>query len=88
MVPLSSQLKFISHLKLCPSLTKKLQTFFLRKAKKDKSNEKLSMFCIDKAISFITEKDHLLLVSEWINTGKISYGGEEINVGLTLDQKY
>jgi hypothetical protein len=60
----------------------------LRKAKKDKNDVKLQMFCIDKAISFITEKDHLQLVSEWINTGKVSYGGEEINVELTADQKY
>ena len=71
-----------------PKFNKETADFFLRKAKKDKANEKLSMFCIDKAISFITEKDHLELVSQWINTGKITYGGEELNVQLTADQKY
>jgi hypothetical protein len=43
------------------------------------------MFCIDKAIGFITEKDHLKVVSEWILTGKVSFGGEEIKVELTAD---
>ncbi len=42
-----------------PKFNKEVADFFLRKAKKDKDNEKLQMFCIDKAISFITEKDHL-----------------------------
>jgi len=46
------------------------------------------MFCIDKAIGFITEKDHLKIVSEWILTGKVSFGDEEIKVELTADQKY
>ena len=43
------------------------------------------MFCIEKAISFITEKDHLELVSQWIHTGKITYGEEELNVQLTAE---
>lgn len=71
-----------------PKFNKEVADFFLRKAKNEKGNDNLQMFCIDKAIAFITEKDHLKIVSDWIHTDKISYGGEEINVKLTADQKY
>lgn len=68
-----------------PKFNKETADFFLRKAKKDKGDEKLSMFCVEKAVSFVTEKDHLELVSQWIHTGKVTYGGEELNVQLTPD---
>jgi len=36
------------------------------------------MFCIDKAISFVTEHEHLKLTSEWIHLGKIVIDGQEL----------
>jgi len=38
--------------------------FFIKKA--GKSEEKLKIFCLEKAISFLHTKKHLELMSEWI----------------------
>lgn len=46
------------------------------------------MFCLEKAVNFVTEKDHLKLCADWIMTGKFIYQGEHINVELTAAQKY
>jgi hypothetical protein len=34
------------------------------------------MFCLDKAISFVTEHEHLKLTSDWIHKGKIEIDGQ------------
>ena len=46
------------------------------------------MFCIDKAISFVTEHEHLKLTAEWIHTGKIVFDGTEMKCALTPMHKY
>ena len=66
-----------------PRFNKEVAQFFFRKAKKDKGNDKLQMFCLEKAVNFVTEKDHLKLCADWILTGKFIYQGENINVELT-----
>jgi len=62
---------------------KDVAQFFFKKAKKDSDNEKLQIFCLEKAIAFVTEKDHLKLCADWIMTGKFIYQGEQINCELT-----
>jgi len=46
------------------------------------------MFCIDKAISFITDSEHLKLAAQWIHGGTIAIDGEELQCELTNDHKY
>jgi len=46
------------------------------------------MFCLEKAVTFVTEKDHLKLCADWIHTGKFIYMNEEIDVELSPAQKY
>ena len=46
------------------------------------------MFCIDKAISFVTEHEHLKLTAEWIHTGKIVIDGHAVQCTLTPAHKY
>lgn len=71
-----------------PRFNKEVAQFFFRKAREDKGDEKLQIFCIEKAIQFVTEKDHLKLCSEWIMTGKLMFQGEQITAELTTTQKY
>ena len=54
-----------------PKFNKETCAFFISKAKKDKDNEKLATFCIDKCLGFATEKEHLQLVHDWIMDGEI-----------------
>ena len=46
------------------------------------------MFCLEKAIAFVTEKEHLKLCADWIHTDKFIYQNEHIQVGFTASQKY
>ena len=46
------------------------------------------MFCLEKAVTFVTEKDHLKLCADWIHTGKFIYMNEEIDVEFSPAQKY
>lgn len=56
-----------------PRFNKEVAQFFFRKAKSDQGNEKLQMFCLEKATAFVTEKDHLKLCADWIHTGKFMF---------------
>jgi hypothetical protein len=42
-----------------PEFNKETCAFVLKKAKQDKSNESLAQFCVEKALAFATEKEHL-----------------------------
>ena len=46
------------------------------------------MFCLDKAISFVTEHEHLKLTSDWIYKGKIEIDGQGLECLLTPNHKY
>lgn len=46
------------------------------------------MFCLDKAINFISDEANLKLAREWITSGKIVLDEEELKAKLTEDQKY
>lgn len=46
------------------------------------------MFCIDKAMQFMTEKDHLSFASEWIYSEKITIDHEELSCPLTDQHRY
>ena len=46
------------------------------------------MFCIEKALSFITDKKNLELAASWILNGKITIDGVELKTSLTPDHKY
>jgi hypothetical protein len=46
------------------------------------------MFCIDKAITFVTEMEHLKLTADWIHQSKITIDGEALNCELTPAHKY
>lgn len=47
-----------------PKFNKEATEFFISKAKI--SDEKLQIFCIEKAIVFLQDKDHVAMMSEWI----------------------
>ena len=68
--------------------SKDVATFFIRKAIKENSNKGLQMFCIDKALSFATDAEHLSNFAEVIQTNKLKFDGQEIDVSLTPDHKY
>lgn len=46
------------------------------------------MFCIDKAMVFVTAQEHLKMAANWIYTGKIAIDGEELNCEMTNEHKY
>jgi len=71
-----------------PKFNKEVAQFFFKKALKEKDNEKLQMFCIDKAISFVTEEAHLKLAASWIHENTIKIDGEELKCELTNEHKY
>ena len=71
-----------------PKFNKETCAFFIAKAKKDRNNEKLSTFCIDKCLGFATEKEHLQLISDWIMNGQIKIDNEILPIQLTPDQKH
>lgn len=66
-----------------PKFNKETASFFFKKAAKETQNEALQMFCIDKAISFVTEHEHLRLTADWIHQGKIIFDGTELKCQLT-----
>jgi len=71
-----------------PKFNKEVAEFFFRKAKKEKDNAKLQMFCIDKAMAFVTEAEHLKMTSDWILSGTIQIEGELLQCELTNEHKY
>ena len=46
------------------------------------------MFCIDKALSFLYDKENLIMAATWIENGKISIGGVELKTQLTPEHIY
>ena len=71
-----------------PRFNKETAQFFLKKAKKDKENNALVQFCIDKALSFTTAEEHLRQISSWVLNDKVVIEDEEISVELSANQKY
>lgn len=71
-----------------PKFNYEVAAFFFKKALHEMDNESLQMFCIDKAVGFITEKDHLKLASSWIFAGKITIEGQELPCTITDEHKY
>jgi aminopeptidase N len=62
--------------------------FFLRKAKKEKNDTRLQMFCLDKAFGFMFDEENLILTEGWLKTGEVMIDGEKLDTTLTADQKY
>jgi len=54
----------------------------------EKEDSKLQTFCIDKALTFVTEADHLRMAASWIESGKITIEGEDLACELTNEHKY
>ena len=71
-----------------PAFNKEVGDFFLNKAKLEQGDESLVTFCIEKALTFITDAENMKLLASWIKTGKVTIGDEELNVTLTPDNKY
>ena len=46
------------------------------------------MFCIDKAMPFVTEEEHLKLTSDWLLKDSIEIEGAKVNCELTNEHKY
>jgi hypothetical protein len=62
--------------------------FFFKKAKAEKGDEKMQMFCIDKGIAFVTAQEHLKTAASWIYNGKIAIDGEELECEMTDQHRY
>lgn len=67
---------------------KDVTDFFFRKAKKETEDKALQMFCIDKAMPFVTEEEHLRLTSGWLKEGVIEIDGTKLGCELTNEHKY
>lgn len=68
-----------------PEFNKGVTDFFLVKAVKEKGNQSLCLFCIDKAIEFMFDQDNLKSAVQWIMGGKITIGGTTLESELTND---
>ena len=55
-----------------PDFKKEVAEFFLKKAKKDTDSKELQRYCIDKAISFMTQQENLKIAAEWIRNDKVT----------------
>ena len=66
---------------------KEVAAFFFKKATFEKENKDMQIFCIDNAVPFATDKDQLEQAADWIKTGKINIGGEELACELTVQHK-
>ena len=71
-----------------PKFNKETAQFFFKKTAKETQNDSLQRFCIDKAISFVTDPEHLKMTASWIHEGKIVIDGQELNFQLTANHKY
>lgn len=71
-----------------PEFSKNVARFFLKKASEEQENSGLQMFCIDKALSFISDKDNLEIIANAIENGKLVIDGVELKSSLTPDHKY
>lgn len=49
-----------------PDFNRDTCEFFLKKAEHPETDEKLRMFCIEKAISFLHHADHIKQFASWI----------------------
>lgn len=66
-----------------PAFNKEAADFFIKKAKI--SDEKLAIFCIEKAIQFLQAKEHLEMMSQWVLKEADKVDGHFV---LTKEQKY
>lgn len=73
---------------MLPKFNKDVADFFLKKAKLDKDNDSLVVFCLEKALTFITDEENLKMIANWIREGKIKIEGEELACALSVDHKY
>lgn len=71
-----------------PKFNKETAQFFFKKTVKETQNDSLQRFCIDKAISFVTDPEHLKMTASWIHEGKIVIDGQQLNFQLTASHKY
>ena len=46
------------------------------------------MFCVDKAMAFMTEREHLSQACGWLHAEKITIDGEELACPLTDQHRY
>lgn len=67
---------------------KEVTSFFLAKVVKEKANESLQIFCLDKSLSFIIDDENIRLAASWILEGAVTINGEVLSTPLTDDQKY
>jgi len=71
-----------------PKFKKETADFFLKKAKKENDNKDLQSFCIDKALTFISQQDNLKVAADWILNGKVTVDGADLSCELKNTQKY
>lgn len=71
-----------------PKFNKETASFFFKKTAKETQNESLQRFCIDLAISFVTDPEHLKMTASWIHEGKITIDGQSLNFELSANHKY
>lgn len=62
---------------------KEVADFFLRKATREKEDQKLQMFCLDKALGFMYDKENLETAAQWILSNEIQIYGEDLEVDIT-----
>ena len=58
---------------------KEVTDFFLYKALKENDNEKLQLFCLDKAFGFMYDEENLTLAASWILNEEIIINGQRLN---------
>jgi hypothetical protein len=67
------------------TFNKDVTTFMLKKALKEKDNKSLLLFCIDKSISMMFDKENLEIGMGWITSGKVIIEEQTLDVELTDD---
>lgn len=67
---------------------KEVASFFFKKAKAEQGNATMQMFCISKAMTFVTAMEHLKMTANWIYTNKIAIDGEDLDCEMTNEHKY
>jgi hypothetical protein len=48
---------------------KEIAQFFFKKVRADRGKRELQLFCIEKALPFVTEKEHLRICADLVKTG-------------------
>jgi hypothetical protein len=74
---------------LVPQFNKEVANFFFAKAVKEEGNESLQIFCLEKALTFVIDKEGLEKAASWILAdGKVTIDGKELSTPLNEDHKY